>query len=318
METVELALASDQGAYCGLLVAACTAAQCATKGVELVFHILDGGIADADFEFFERSLKKCNANVSVDRILVSPETFTGCPSYRGSKMAYARLALPRLLPNVKRILYFDTDFYWCADVVQLWRSTADVDSIAAVSDQNPGGVEKERLWFERNGISFPVGRYFCTGSCVINLEQWRNAEVESRALDFIQHYPSVECAEQTALNAIFQKDEVQLLPVRWGRFVRLMTPEEFKSPAALHFSAEAPWSASHATKVLTDAQLLWFKTDAELRGQSVWRSLRRYYSPMEIIRWRVLYILIMKVPPCRWAFHLFLAKTGRCFFDERV
>ena len=66
VEKVDLALASDQGAYCGLLVAACTAAQHATKDVELVFHVLDGGIDDADFESFERSLKKCNANVSVD------------------------------------------------------------------------------------------------------------------------------------------------------------------------------------------------------------------------------------------------------------
>ena len=95
-------------------------------------------------------------------------------------------------------------------------------------------------------------------------------------------------------------------------------PADFKKPAGMHFSAEAPWVASRLTKMMTDAQLLWFKTDAELRGISVWQSLRRYYSPMEIIRSRVIYILIMKIPPCRWAFHQFLAKTGRCFFDERV
>ena len=318
METVELALASDQGAYCELLVAACTAAQCATRGAKLVFHVLDGGIDDTDFEFFERSLKQCNEKVSVDRILLSQNAFAGCPSYRGSRMAYARLLLPRLLPNIKRILYFDTDFYWRADVVQLWRTTADVVSIATVLDQNPGGIEKERLWFERNDLSFPAGRYFCTGSCVINLEQWRKTEVENRALDFIRRHPSVECAEQSALNAIFQIDDVRFLPVQWGRFVRMMTPREFKSPVALHFSAEAPWCASRATKMLTDAQLLWFRTDAQIRGISVWKSLRRYYSPLEIVRWRMLFILTMKIPPCRWGFHLFLAKTGRCFFDERV
>ena len=318
VEKVDLALASDQGAYCGLLVAACTAAQCATKGVELVFHVLDGGIADADFEFFERSLKKCNANASVDRVLVSPETFAGCPSYRGSKMTYARLVLPRILPQVRRILYFDTDFYWRADVVQLWNETRDVVSIAAALDQNPGGDEKERKWFERNGIAFPKTRYFCAGLCVINLEQWRKDSVTERSLDFLRQHPTVECADQTALNAILDDKDVQLFPVCWGRFVRWMTPVDFTKPAGLHFSAEAPWVASRLTKMMTDAQLLWFKTDAELRGISLWQSLRRYYSPMEIIRSRVIYILIMKIPPCRWAFHLFLAKTGRCFFDERV
>lgn len=317
-DKVDLALASDSGAFCGLLVAAYTAAQCATKGVKLVFHVLDGGIADADFEFFERSLKKCNANVSVDRIPVSPETFAGCSSYRGSKMTYARLVLPRILPQTGRILYFDTDFYWRADVVRLWNETRGVVSIAAALDQNPGGDEKERRWYERNGIPFPKERYFCAGLCVINLERWRRDSITERSLDFLRRHPTVECADQTALNAILGDKEVQLFPVWWGRFVRWMTPADFKKPAGMHFSAEAPWVASRMTKMVTDAQLLWFVTDAEIRGISVWKSLRRHYSAMEIVRWRVLYVLVMKIPPCRWLFHRFLAKTGRCFFDERV
>lgn len=59
--------------------------------------------------------------------------------------------------------------------------------------------------------------------------------------------------------------------------------------------------------------------------ESQWRccysdlnSAKLNMIPMEIIRYRALYVLIMKIPPCRWAFHLFLAKTGHCFFDERV
>lgn len=317
-EKIDIVLASDNGAFCGLLVAACTAADCADRTVELVFHILDGGISDSDFAFFEKSLGNCNPNVRVNRIRVSQETFNGCPSYHGSRMAYARLLLPKILPDVGRVIYFDTDFYWRADVVRLWKETADVVSIAPVLDQNPGGIEKERLWYERNGLSFPAGRYFCTGSCVINLDRWRKDGIMDKAFDFIRKYPTVECAEQTALNVILKPEEVKLMPFCWGRFVRLMTPDEFKQPAALHFSAESPWSASRATKMLTDAQLLWFKTDAKLRGTTVWRSLRRYYSPIEIFGCRLIYIVIMKMPPFRWAFHLFLAKTGRCFFDERV
>ena len=318
MEKVDLVLASDAGAYCGLLVAACTAAACADRDAELVFHVLDGGIGDADFAGFEQCLNRCNPKVRVDRIRVSQETFAGCPSYHGSRMTYARLLLPKMLPDVGRVIYFDTDFYWRADVVQLWKETSDVVSIAPVLDQNPGGIEKERRWYERNGFSFPAGRYFCMGSCVINLDQWRKDGIQDKAFDFLRRYPTVECAEQTALNVILKPEKVKLMPVCWGRFVRWMTPNEFARPVALHFSAEAPWNASRVTKMLTDAQLLWFKTDAELRGTSVWCSLRRYYSPMEIIGCRVLYILIMKIPPCRWLFHLFLSKTGRCFFDERV
>ena len=318
MEKVEIAVASDNGAYCGLLIAACTAASCANKNAELVFHVLDGGIGDDDFAFFEQCLVKCNPNVRVDRIRVSQDTFSGCPSYHGSKMTYARLVLPRILPQTRRILYFDTDFYWRADVVQLWNDTRDVVSIAAALDQNPGAGEKERRWFERNGIPFPKERYFCAGLCIINLEQWRHDSVTERSLDFLRQHPTVGCADQTALNAILGDKDVQLFPVWWGRFARWMTPVDFTKPAGLHFSAEAPWVASRLTKMLTDAQLLWFKTDAELRGITVWKSLRRYYSPIEIIRCRILYILVMKIPPCRWLFHLFLSKTGRCFFDERV
>lgn len=318
MENVDLVLASDNGAYCGMVVAACTAASCADKDAKLVFHILDGGIGDSDFSFFEKCLLKCNTNATVDRIRISQEILVGCPSYHGSRMAYSRLLLPKLLPDVKRAIYFDTDFYWRADVVQLWNETSDIVSFAASPDQNPGSVEKEMIWYKRNKIHTPAGAYFCTGSCVINLDRWREDRIMDRAFDFLRQYPTVECAEQTALNVMLKPAEVRILPVYWGRFVRLMTPQEFTRPVALHFSAEAPWNASRATKMLTDAQLLWFKTDAELREISVWKSLRRYYSAAEIIRCRIAYLLIMKIAPCRWFFHWLMARAGRCFFDERV
>lgn len=318
MEKVELALASDQGAFCGLLVAVCTAASCANKGAELVFHILDGGIGDEDFSFLEKCLSKCNANASVNRVRVSQDDFTGFPSYHGSKMTYARLLLPRILSDVKRVVYFDTDFYWRADVVELWNESADVVSLAAAPDQYPHGVANERRWFERNGVPFPEGRYFCAGICVIDLDRWRADAVMDRSLEFLRSHPTVECADQTALNAILSAGEVQLLPVRWGRFVRPMTPAEFKVPMALHFASDAPWSTSRATKMMTDAQLLWFRTNAELRAMTLWQSLRRHYSPFEIIRYRLTYLLVMRLPPVRWLFHLFMARTGRGYFDERV
>lgn len=318
MEKVELVMASDNRVSCGLLVAACTAASCADKNVELAFHVLDGGIGDSDFAFLESRLRQCHPNVSVNRIRVSQETFAECPPYNGSRMTYARLMLPKLLPETRRVIFFDPDFYWRADVVQMWKESKDSFSLAAVPDQNPGGMAKEHRWYEQNGIPVPSRPYFCMGSCVFNLERWRKDGIMDKALNFLRCHPSVKCAEQTALNAILKPDEVQLLPLHWGRFVRCMTPVEFTKPVALHFSAEAPWGASRQTKMLTDAQLLWFKTDAELRGTSVWQSLRRYYASLDIIRYRLVYVLIMKIPPCRWLFHWFLAKTGRCFFDERV
>ena len=316
-EDVELALVSDRGAFCGLLVAACTAASAAAPRARLVFHILDGGIPDDDFSFFQTCLTNCNLNVRVNRIPVTVDAFSGFRPYNGNRMVYARLLLAKLLPDVNRVIYFDTDFYWRADVARLWQETEGVDVIAAALDQNEGGVAAEHRWFDENGIEFPKNGYFCAGLCVINLARWRELGVYDRLIDFLRQHPNPPLCEQTAMNAVIRSG-VCYLPLHWQRSVRKMTPDEFKSPVALHFTAEAPWRASHSTNMLTDAQLLWFKTDAELREQSLWRSLRRYYSPMKIVRCRVLYILIMKIPPCRWVFHLFLAKTGRCFFDERV
>lgn len=67
-----------------------------------------------------------------------------------------------------------------------------------------------------------------------------------------------------------------------------------------------------------NAQLLWFWTNAELRAITLWQSLRLHYSPFEIIRYRLTYLLVMRLPPVRWLFHLFMARTGRGYFDERV
>ncbi len=61
--------------------------------------------------------------------------------------------------------------------------------------------------------------------------------------------------------------------------------------------------------MLTDAVMLWFHVMAVIRGETVWRALRRHFSPKKIVVARALF-LIMITPVASTLFHLSLVACG--------
>jgi len=130
--TIEVALASDRRFYPGLLVTAYSIAENASRDVDIVFHVLDGGIGDDLRNDLVERLQRVNQRTSVNWLGVDQEAFKDLPEWRGcGKMAWARLLLPRLLPNTEWVVYCDVDFLCLADVSELW--TLRDDNISLIS-----------------------------------------------------------------------------------------------------------------------------------------------------------------------------------------
>ena len=97
MKKIEIALASENNYFCGLLVTGASIAHFAAPDAELNFTILDNGISDINFSFFEDSITSQHKKSTIHRLKMSENDMSSFPDWHGNKATYARLKLPELL-----------------------------------------------------------------------------------------------------------------------------------------------------------------------------------------------------------------------------
>lgn len=313
---VEIALASEDNYFCGLLVTATSIAKFASRDCCLSYTIIDTGIANENYDIFRRIVRGIHERCTFRRIRISSDDLKGLPDWHGNKTTFARLLLPQILPaDVSHVIYSDVDFLWMCDVAELWRLRDDTSPYISARDVNEYVKGFERRWYQAIGVQVDMTRYFCAGLSFFNLSLFRQEELARQTIDFILKHPDVGSADQTALNAVLGGRH-RLVEQKWQIFARDSPVEDIKPPCALHYAGEPPWKFSYKSHMLTDVQLLWFRFDASIRGISVWQSLRRHYGPVRIVLWRVIFLIVMGLPPLRAMFNAFLRATGRWGFCE--
>ena len=318
-DTVEIALASDAQYFCGLLVTAASIAKFANPGTALSFNILDGGIQDKDYDYLLSCVTSINPKSTFTRHKLNLENtyLSKTSAYLGSKMTYARLLLPFLLPDCDYVIYSDIDILWLADIERVWKLRSPSCPYISSPESCRGTLEMEKRWFNEHGLAFTDGKYFCAGFSFFNLKLFREQDISLRVFDFLQRHGATNCADQTGLNAVLGS-QVQLLPRNWQLFPRNgISDSDIKSQVLIHYAGEAPWRASRQTHLLTDTQLLWFRFDALIRGISLWQSLRMHYSQKVIILWRTLFGAISCGLGSR-LFRYYMYRSGRGCFNERL
>ena len=318
MNKIEIALASENNYFCGLLVTGASIAHFAAPNAVLSFTILDNGISDGNFSFFERVVNSQHSRSTIRRIKLSEKDMSKFPDWHGNKTAYARLMLPDLLhKDITHIIYCDVDFLWMADIAKLWEKRDDNLPFVSAKDLNPAIKCGEAYWYKRHGLDVDIDNYFCTGLSFFNLSQFRERGLAQKAIEFVLSHPDVGSADQTALNAVINGEQ-KIVEQCWQRFSRDSPVETLVAPMALHYAGDVPWKISKRSHMLTDVQLLWFKFNASIRGISLWQSLKLHYSVFEIIFNRLMFKVVIGVPPFRWVFDWLLAKTGRWGFYEKM
>lgn len=117
-----------------------------------------------------------------------------------SKMTYARLLIPSMLPqSVSRALYIDVDTLILDDLSELWESELDGAVVGAVLDDLD-----QRIKFDAPGLeSVPrVGNYFNAGILLIDLDRWRSEKIAEKALAYLAGNPQTMFWDQDALNVV--------------------------------------------------------------------------------------------------------------------
>jgi lipopolysaccharide biosynthesis glycosyltransferase len=235
---IEIALPSDQNYFPGLLVTVYSMAKNAACDAELSFNILDGGIDDQSFSFMESAVVRVHKKSTFRRIKINEQDFSKFPSWKGNRMTYVRYLLPTILPDSEFVIYADSDCMWLADIAEIWKRRDANVILQGVHDE--WGDESERPWFEQRNLRFPKGRYFCNGLILINLRLFREERIVEQATQFIEKFPDIQYADQSAFNYVIG-DRVVLLPDRFNVFTRALSPETVSAGMVLHFANDIPW-----------------------------------------------------------------------------
>jgi lipopolysaccharide biosynthesis glycosyltransferase len=161
-----------------------------------------------------------------------------------SKMTYARLRIPELLPyGISRALYLDADVLVLDDIEKIFELDLKGSILGAVVD----GLDSQ-MKLSRDFERVPrVRDYFNAGVLLMNLDLWREERISERALQYLSDYPQSIYADQDALNVVCDSLWMKLEP-RWNYqecwINNIAKLHGSMRPGIVHFAtAEKPWHA---------------------------------------------------------------------------
>ena len=212
------------------------------SGEPLEFHVLADGFSEHTRRRVLNSLPRNSA--SIRWIEVDLEMFQefSTISYI-SKITYARFLIPRIFPDtVSKVLYLDCDLLVLDDLRALWATDLEGNVLGAALD----GLDTQ---LKNQTVRLPVPRvrdYFNAGVLLIDLDQWRRAQIVETALDYLKRCPRSPYSDQDALNVACD-GRWKKLDSRWNYLAyneNLAVSElagEYK-PSIVHFTTwNKPW-----------------------------------------------------------------------------
>ena len=231
---------------------------------------------------------------SLQRLPIPLAWLEGFPTKHFHRAAWYRILLPRLLPEVQRVLYLDADIIVTDDLRPLWET--DLGGALFAAATNPLYPFMPDWPKETLGVLDPR-RYINSGVLLLDLRAMRDENVIDAMLAYARSHPENTCPEQDALSALYH-DRLKLLHPRWNVQNTLfdLRPEQLpfsiediraakQNPAVIHFIAFKPWEyvCAHPLRDLYHEHLAatpW--PPAPLEGRTLFNHLL-YPLP---IRWR--------------------------------
>lgn len=218
---VTIACITDQTYADGALITLASTAAHLRRETLLEVFILDCGLQPETRDRLAQLLPRAHRRCTITFRSVAPAELAGfCRSTVPyiTQATYAKLLLPRLLPECDRCLYLDSDLYVDADLGELFATDLRGHPVGAVPDTGM-----------RTLAAYGIKRYLPPGTS-LDLPAF-NAGVLLLDLALLRERPcfrdsaafagmEVICADQALLNLVFAGDWLEL-PARWNHQVAL-------------------------------------------------------------------------------------------------
>lgn len=184
-------------------------------------------------------------------------------SWHGSAIAFSRLYLAELFPDLDWVVTCDADVLFRGDIAHLWALRDDSVAFIAHKDSPlpPDACDRSQHdWFAAHGLEIKDwSKYFADGLGLANLKRWREKGYQAQFEAFAKKYHDLPSPDMMVLNYILQ-DDCALLPAEWDCFSGDENADvDWSKSGAVHFVEDPPWSRYKITHLASDLVEEWWK-----------------------------------------------------------
>ncbi|MCR6576927.1 glycosyltransferase family 8 protein, partial [Campylobacter insulaenigrae] len=179
--------------------------------------------------YFEQELNKIiPCKISIHKVKNNEFQNARAWGFENNKnhLTYLRFYIDEFI-NADVCLYLDVDMLVVDDISELFSLDLKDKFGACVLDSIYMPDHTIQAKNNEENIKLNPNYHFNAGFLLLNLKEWKKANIKKQALEFLKLYDPIFC-DQDILNIIF-KDKIYLLPLEWN-FVRfsLMQNVTFK------------------------------------------------------------------------------------------
>ena len=286
MESVVIALASNERYFPGLYCALASALSHLDSSRKADVRVLDGGLSESSREILSRFVRGFGRSVRLEFVSIDESIFRDATLGPGqSFMTYCRILLPHLV-NVPRLIYLDCDTLVFRDLSRLFDlELAPRKVLAAVRDSETLSLSDDSLVLART-MNLPAeGVYFNCGVLLMNLDELRRQHFFRSAVDFLNRWSGeYRFWDQSAINFLLY-GQIHDLPEHWNRASwRFDAQQNNDLDCVLHYTTSAPWLIETAGP----AQVLFERFAADAVSPDFEKSRRQRFFRSALAPFRAL------------------------------
>lgn len=185
--TLHIVSNADERFYPGLAVAVASAVAAASGACDYHFLILDGGLAPGALDRLADTIAgiadKKGIRATLAPLDIDQSRLQALPARRGSRMTYAKLVLPEILPHLDSVVYLDADVL-CFTGIETVRPPAGEEDrwLLAGARDYFGVIENECPWLDQVPPAERRLPYINCGVMWMNLKGLRGMDFTERAI----------------------------------------------------------------------------------------------------------------------------------------
>jgi len=177
---------ADEKFFPGLAVAVASTVAAASGKYDYHFLILDGGLAATSLDGLRERVQqiagKKGIQVTLEQLVIDQNRLLALPERRGSRMTYAKLVLPEILPHLDSIIYLDADVLCFTGIEQVHAPQGQGHWLLAGALDFFAVIEKDCPWIEQVPTAERRLPYINCGVMEMNLKGLREIDFTDRAI----------------------------------------------------------------------------------------------------------------------------------------
>lgn len=261
---------ADEKFFPGLAVAVASAVAAGSGSYDYHFLVLDGGLRPESVEKLRHQVAeiavKRGFQAKLDLLPVDQTRLLALPERRGSRMTYAKLVLPEILPHLDSIIYLDGDVLCFSGLETVRPPVGETDYLLAGARDFFDVIAKDCPWLDQVPLAERQLPYINCGVMWMNLSGLREIDFTQRAITARAAIGEARQGDQSVFN-FFCRGRSFILPALMNHRTSIGSSKELCEGSLdlnLHYiGAPKPWLGLPKTHNWL-AHQLWHQAHARL------------------------------------------------------